>query len=668
MTVRTRTYVSLGVALVVVLAATSVYGQGGAGRGGQNMAGAQQGQGGRGGGQAPLRDASGQPAVGTASISGIVVVDGAGTPVRRARVSVAAPELRGGRAVLTDDQGRFSFEALPAGRFTLTATKSGYVSGAYGAKRAGRPGTPIQLTDGQELTGLTVPMPRGGVITGIVVDEYGEPAPGTPVRALRYVMQTGERRLQQAGQDQADDRGMYRIFQLQPGEYIVNAVPRNQNESDIREFITTQISSLVQQAQAEGINVTALANAAGGGPAIAGRIGQLQQQLAEYESDRPTAYAPVYYPGTTTPESAVSVALGAGEERSGVDFRLQLVPTSRVSGLVVTPEGALPSGTQVALLPRSATIPLVPGIGRSMARVGGDGRFAFNNVTPGDYSLQARATVLEDGTVAPGFGRGRGGEPRQILWAATDVSVGGMPLPDVVLTLQTGMTVSGQVRFEGGNAPEDLSNIRVTLNPRGSETFNLGGISPAQTDASGRFTIQGVAPGAYSVTAMLGGGGGGRGRGGGRGAPLPGIASGSWTLKSALHEGRDLLDFPVEIGPNESLQNVQIIYSDQTQELTGTIQDTSGRPTADFTIIVFPTDTNYWVPQSRRITATRPGTDGQFSFRGLPPGQYGLTAVTDVEPGEWYDPAFLEQLSTASIPIRLAEGERKVQDIRVAGG
>jgi hypothetical protein len=74
------------------------------------------------------------------------------------------------------------------------------------------------------------------------------------------------------------------------------------------------------------------------------------------------------------------------------------------------------------------------------------------------------------------------------------------------------------------------------------------------------------------------------------------------------------------------------------------------------------------VPQARRIQSSRPGTDGKFTFRNLPPGDYRLTAVTDVEPGEWFDPAFLEQLLNASIPVILREGEKKVQDIKVASG
>ena len=98
------------------------------------------------------------------------------------------------------------------------------------------------------------------------------------------------------------------------------------------------------------------------------------------------------------------------------------------------------------------------------------------------------------------------------------------------------------------------------------------------------------------------------------------------------------------------------------------IQDASGRATSDFTIIVFPADSRFWLPQARRILSSRPGTDGRFSFRNLPAGDYRLTAVTDVEPGEWYDPAFLAQLQQVSIPVAIAEGEKKVQDIRLAGG
>jgi hypothetical protein len=138
-----------------------------------------------------------------------------------------------------------------------------------------------------------------------------------------------------------------------------------------------------------------------------------------------------------------------------------------------------------------------------------------------------------------------------------------------------------------------------------------------------------------------------------------------WALKSALVGGKDALDFGVVVEPNQDL-NALIVFGDKTQELNGTIQDAMGNPTADFTIIVFSGDKSFWVPQSRRIASSRPGTDGKFTFRSLPPGDYRLTAVTDVEPGEWFNPDFLEQLAAASIPVSLKEGEKKTQDIKVA--
>jgi hypothetical protein len=347
-------------------------------------------------------------------------------------------------------------------------------------------------------------------------------------------------------------------------------------------------------------------------------------------------------------------------------------------------------------------------------------------VTPGQYSVQARAVIRKVDPAATaaanaaqlngrggrggpgGFGPGGpGGAIAQILWAATDVTVSGQKPPDVVLNLQPGMTVSGRVDFQGSlPPPADLTRVRITLSSRGSQTFDLGAVPPADVDATGRFVIAGVAPGRYVLSGTVpaaqtaanaitvttqgaaaatgGAGRGGRGgagaaaaapgttgRGGGFGAAAttgtPGT-NGQWVLKSAMVNGRDSLDFPFEITPNQDAPGATLVFTDRTQTLSGTIQDSSGRATSDYTIIVFPSDSNYWLPQARRIASSRPGTDGRFSFGSLPAGSYRLTAVTDVEPGEWYDPTFLTQLVPASIPISLADGEKKIQDIKVAGG
>ena len=189
-------------------------------------------------------------------VSGVVVAEGTGTPVRRARVTLTGGELRGGGRAVTNDQGQFSFTSLPAGRFTMTASKAGYVDIAYGAKRPADPARRSSSRTDRSSRRPTSRCPRGSVVTGVVIDENGEPSPGTQVRVMRFVMRTGERTLQQAGQDQTDDRGMYRIYGLQPGEYVVSASPRNMNIGDLRQTILAEIEAVMQQAQA----------ARGGGP------------------------------------------------------------------------------------------------------------------------------------------------------------------------------------------------------------------------------------------------------------------------------------------------------------------------------------------------------------------------------------------------------------------
>jgi hypothetical protein len=337
----------------------------------------------------------------------------------------------------------------------------------------------------------------------------------------------------------------------------------------------------------------------------------------------------------------------------------------------------MPPGTQISLVPQDHGGLRIPGANTSTSRSMQGGRFQFNGVAPGQYRLMARAVVRAQDTSAqagrgavaagPGGRGGRGGGAiQQILWAATDITVSGQNITDLVIGLQPGMVLNGRVSFEGTSLPPptDLTRVRVNLTTRGQQLFEGGATPPAQVDASGRFTIAGVAPGRYSVGGGVPGGGQRQG-----GTPVPGAAGApQWSLKSAIVNGRDILDFPLTIEPNQEVGNIVMTFTDRTQELSGTLQDSTGRPTADFTIIVFPSDNRFWLPQARRIVSARPGTDGRFTFRNLPPGEYRLTAITDAEPGEWFNPEFLAQLVAPSIAISLGEGERKVQDIRVAAG
>ncbi len=150
-------------------------------------------------------------------------------PVRRARVTVRSEDYGNGWSATTDDEGRFVVRAIPAGRYTVQATKPAWVGGTYGATRPGRPGTPIPVADGQRVPGVTLRMSRGAVLTGIVLDHAGQPVPGVNVVAMRYVFQevTGERVLSRAGADAVtDDQGTYRCYGLSPGDYLVMATLR----------------------------------------------------------------------------------------------------------------------------------------------------------------------------------------------------------------------------------------------------------------------------------------------------------------------------------------------------------------------------------------------------------------------------------------------------------
>src|SRR6267143_4249095 len=162
-------------------------------------------------------------------ITGRVTAADNGRPVKRARVFATAVELPGGRGVLTDDTGIFDLTELPAGRYTLTVSKSGFVSLAYGQRRPLQAGTPLQLGDGQQLKAIEFQLPRGSVIGGHVLDEDGDMMPGVMVRVMRYQYLQGQRRLTPAGTAQTDDKGQYRIWGLLPGDYYVNAVARGGN-------------------------------------------------------------------------------------------------------------------------------------------------------------------------------------------------------------------------------------------------------------------------------------------------------------------------------------------------------------------------------------------------------------------------------------------------------
>ncbi len=586
---------------------------------------------------------------GTGLIMGTVTMAGSGRPVEGVRVTLNGAELRGSRSALTNDDGQFVFSSLPAGTFTVRATLTGHISGTYGQKQPGKPGTSIALADGQQLKNASFEIAKGGVISGSVFDEKNRPSIGTPVRVMRWMIQSGERILTTAGNGTTDDRGVYRIYNLTPGDYLVSAVPRN----TASEVFTT--ADAMNQARMEAITVSIdsggrVINSSG----IAGPGEPVQ------------GYAPVFYPGTTQLVTARSVRVGIAEEQLGIDFGLQRVALSTVTGQVVVPNGQSPTTVQIRLLQTEGG---ALGLGQQTARPSQNGTFSFRSVVPGQYTVFATANVVEPR--APGStsasaervemlnrelqmmqsgvsnvqANQQPGAQRR-LWAQADVFVDGAVPPLVSLTMQEGLPVSGHITFDGtAPQPTGTQRVRVMLNPLGAALQSLGlGNLAATVDAGGRFTVNGVIPGRYRVSAS---------------------GAQGWSVKSAIANGVDVLDFPFDIAAGESTPNVTIQFGDRNTDLKGVLTDATGAPSSDYSVVIFPDDQRYWVPFARRMRSTRPATDGRFAFVGLPPGEYRMAAVTDVETGEWLDPEFLRQLLPASISVRLADGQQVTQDIRV---
>jgi len=367
--------------------------------------------------------------------------------------------------------------------------------------------------------------------------------------------------------------------------------------------------------------------------------------LSPPEPSPPMGYAPVYYPGTVDPAGAAIVTVGAGEERGGIDFALQLVPVARIEGVMLEPDGQAPRSAQV-ILARSGPQMLSSA---TYLRPTPDGKCSASGVMPGHYTLVAQATARVSG---PAPASGRGAAPAgPSLWATMEIDVNGRDVSGLVVTLQPGVSVSGRLVFLGQAPPGDMQRVRVGLTPI-PPALSLQN-SSTQPAADGTFTIPGAAPGKYRFSAFAAG--------------LTPAAS-PWTLKSAVVEGRDWTDDPIELRLGQNLSGVVVTFSDRRAELSGTVFDATGRPTPEFFIVAFSTERRFWTAGSRRVTYARPASDGSFTITTLPPGEYHLCAVTDVDDDTITDAAFLETLLGASTTLTLADGEKKRHDVRLASG
>lgn len=567
---------------------------------------------------------------GTAVLTGIVVIDEQnGQPIRRALVTATINgDTRQQSQTATDDRGRFMLAALPAGTLRLVVSKPGFVTTYYGATQPGSTvGRPIALANDQKVD-VSIRLPRGAVITGTIADQSGQPMAGVSVRVQRIATSvTGQRVFMAAAGPAAaptDDRGEYRMFGLAAGDYIVMAQPRLPGA-------LTGTSEVRPTTDAEVRWAERLLRGAAPSPETAAEPLPRAQTMA---------FANVYYPNTASATAAGVVSIAAGQERRGVDLRMQFVPTARVEGTVTAADGTPARGVQVTLIPEAEAANLeaerfmvmmeVGLVAGNMSPTGADGTFSLMGVEPGGYVVLART--------APA---GRAGGPATFGWAMTDVRVDGRDVTGLALRLMPGQSISGRVNFEGKSTPP--AQVSVSLRPVGAR--GLGVTGARQVEGPDRaFTVDGLIPSPYRINATAAG----------------------WTLKSAMIGGRDAADAAFEIKSGENATGLVLTFTDVPAEISGVLYDAAGRANGDMSIVLFSTNPAHWFSGSRRVRpSARPATDGRFTFTGLVAGEYYLAALTDVTPADLNSSQFLELVMPAAIKMTVGDGEKRTQDLRI---
>ena len=600
-----------------------------------------------------IRDAAGTPTPETqkAALLAGRVIDAAtdARPVRRAIVTVSGVTIPAGRSAVTDDEGRFGFSGLEPGDYTVKAVRPAYLANAFGATRPGRAGIPVTLVAGQQVTDVTVVMPRGSAIEGVLRDIAGDTAPGMRVEAIRLFRNALGERGERAGVAFTDDRGIYRIFGLPQGDYVLVATPATVvgGLGEIGAPTEAEVDAIFARLQRGGAAAAPAAN-----PALPSKP---TEPPAAASTRRGYSTPATYYPGVISSADAVRLTLGPGDERTGVDFGMKLGSAATVSGTLVSQMQPLPSLT-VQIRPFGPELPVFGGsisAAPSVTHNRGDGTFRIANVPPGRYRIVARsigAPGAPAGTIASGGALpppGADGGP--VLWAETDIQVTGDDLAGVTLTLHSAPRFAGRLAVGAASSKPPLpASTRIQLEPVTPPHEPSNGLTAALTAPvrpDGTFEFAAVIPGAYRMTVMT----------------APG-----WWARSADWASRDLLDELIQVR-SDSITGVSVTLSDRRPAITGTLSTPAGRPASGYFVVAFPAERTSWRWPSRRIVSTRPATNGVFELQDLAPGEYRLVVLTDLEQADLGDPSFLEALLPAALTVVVAEGERKTQHLRIGG-
>ncbi len=374
-----------------------------------------------------------------ASIEGVVINEITKEPLRRADIKLMRSgkdgAVMGNNAALsavTDAAGKFHIDNIEPGEYYLNHFKAGYV---HSRTTSGSSTSLLKLSAGESLTDLHYLLLPQSVVAGRVIDDEGEPVQGATVMLMSPQYRRGSARLSPAGFAQTNDRGEYRIIDVPPGKYYIQAK--------------------VQRMMMGGVMPTP--SAAAGAPKA--------------------AFVSTYYPSAAESAQATRIEPRPGLELSGQDIILRKEKVVRISGKALDLDGSPARQTYVMLM---AVDEFMGSSSDTGSPVDDKGNFTISDVLPGQYNLVANRTD---------------GQDRQSAHAA--VTVGDVDVTNVVLQALPGLEVKGVIVLEGSEKKDlDFSMFSIALSSNEPSPIGVAG---TQAKSDGSFTIPRVSPGRYTL-------------------------------------------------------------------------------------------------------------------------------------------------------------------------
>jgi Carboxypeptidase regulatory-like domain len=472
---------------------------------------------------------------------------------------------------VTDEKGEYRFTNVAAGRFRVAPLAEAFVVTSGAATRGAMGGVVVTVNEGQTVSNIDFTLARGGVITGRVTDSDGRPVIAERIN-LTIVDANGQPRPFNGGNRfgyETDDRGVYRVYGLPAGSYLVSAGGRDRPGVSRRaRFPLTYYPDAGEQAQAQIVAVetgavvesidirmgaplktyavAGRAIDAGSGQPVSGVTVNIGRERGQGQAGgvtnaegqfRVTGLTPGRYSASVRSSGFPGAAEASGDfysepvsfEISGdnvTGVEIKVHRGASITGVVVV-EGANDpsmaarlSQLMISANSRGGQSQGQAGRGgmggrRNFAQVGPNGEFRIGGVAPGRVRLNVN-----------GLGGGFGGNGFTLVRVERDGSINngefdvasGEHVTGVRVVVGYGAgVIQGRVVITGGALPPG-TRLMASVRPLNSAGRNR----PAQVDASGQFRVEGLLTGSYEVSLNAGRGGFGGGRGPRRGgAPNP---------------------------------------------------------------------------------------------------------------------------------------------------